>query len=74
MNQPERQESHDRVGFKCRFCWYADMVRPTDQERVTIKILPGNPTDKGAWWATVHRVAKSRTRLNKGVCTSDTNR
>ena len=22
-----------------------------------------NPTDKGAWWATVHRVAKSRTQL-----------
>ena len=37
MNQPERQESHDGVGFKCRFCWYADMVRPTDQERVTLK-------------------------------------
>ena len=23
----------------------------------------GNPTDRGAWWATVHGVAKSRTRL-----------
>jgi len=23
-----------------------------------------NPTDGGAWWATVHRVAKSRTRLS----------
>ena len=23
----------------------------------------GNPRDRGAWWATVHRVAKSRTRL-----------
>ena len=23
-----------------------------------------NPTDRGAWWATVYRVAKSRTRLN----------
>ena len=22
-----------------------------------------NPRDRGAWWATVHRVAKSRTRL-----------
>ena len=22
-----------------------------------------NPTDRGAWWATVHRVAKSQTRL-----------
>ena len=23
-----------------------------------------NPMDRGAWWATVHGVAKSRTRLN----------
>ena len=23
----------------------------------------GNPMDRGAWWATVHRVAKSWTRL-----------
>ena len=23
----------------------------------------GNPMDRGAWWATVHRVAKSQTRL-----------
>ena len=23
-----------------------------------------NSMDKGAWWATVHRVAKSQTRLN----------
>ena len=22
------------------------------------------PMDKGAWWATVHRVAESQTRLN----------
>ena len=24
-----------------------------------------NPMDRGAWWATVHRVAKSRTRLSE---------
>ena len=23
----------------------------------------GNPMDRGAWWATVHRVAKSQTQL-----------
>ena len=23
----------------------------------------GNPMDRGAWWATVHRVAKNQTRL-----------
>ena len=27
-------------------------------------LLPGKPTDRGAWWATVHGVAKSRTRLS----------
>ena len=24
----------------------------------------GNPMDRGTWWATVHRVAKSQTGLN----------
>ena len=24
----------------------------------------GNPTGRGAWWATVHEVAKSQTRLS----------
>ena len=24
-----------------------------------------NPMDKGTWWATVHRVAKSRTQLKR---------
>ena len=28
-----------------------------------------NPTDKGAWWATVHRVAESWTPLKDGACT-----
>ena len=23
-----------------------------------------NPMDRGAWWATVHKIAKSRTRLS----------
>jgi len=26
-------------------------------------LLPENPMDKGAWWATVHGVAKSWTQL-----------
>ena len=26
---------------------------------------PGNPMDREAWWATVHGVAKSRTRLGE---------
>jgi len=24
----------------------------------------GNPTDRGAWWAIVHRVTKSQTQLS----------
>ena len=28
-----------------------------------------NPTDRGTWKATVHRVARSWTRLSDGVCT-----
>ena len=28
-----------------------------------------NPMDRGAWWATVHRVAQSWTRLNDLACT-----
>ena len=30
----------------------------------------GNPMDRGAWWATVHGVAKSRTRLSNLTITS----
>ena len=30
----------------------------------TPEFLPGNPMDRGAWWATIHRDAKSRTRLS----------
>ena len=29
----------------------------------------GNPMDRGAWWATVHGVAKSRTQLSDQVHT-----
>ena len=28
-----------------------------------------NPVDRGAWWATVHGVTKSRTRLNESIVT-----
>ena len=30
----------------------------------------GNPMDGGAWWATVHGVAKSQTRLSKHAATA----
>ena len=31
----------------------------TSLEKEMAVFLPGNPMDRGAWWATVHRVAKS---------------
>ena len=34
--------------------------------------LPGNPTDRGAWWATAHGVTESQTRL-KWLCTQTHN-
>ena len=41
----------------CLFNFYA--------ERRSFPLLPGkNPIDGGAWWAAVHGVAKSRTRLS----------
>ena len=30
----------------------------------TLVFLLGNPMDRGAWWATVHGVAKSQTQLS----------
>ena len=30
--------------------------------------LPGNSMDRGCWWAIVHGVAKSQTRLSKRTC------
>ena len=30
--------------------------------------LPGKSMDRGAWWATVHRVTKSQTQLSDWVC------
>ena len=29
----------------------------------------GNPMDRGAWWATIHAITKSRTRLSMHACT-----
>ena len=34
------------------------------QWQPTPVLLPGKSTDRGAWWAAVHGVAKSRTRLS----------
>ena len=39
------------------------MVREGDGTPLQYSCLE-NPMDGGTWWATVHRVAKSRTQLN----------
>ena len=35
------------------------------EQKSTPAFLPEDPMDRGAWWATVHRVAKSRTQLKQ---------
>lgn len=37
-------------------------------------ILPGNPIDKEAWWATAHRVAESQIRLSDSTTHSNHSR
>ena len=39
------------------------VVHGTSAWKPTPVLLPENPMDREAWWATVHRVAKSRTPL-----------
>jgi len=48
-------------------CGFNPWVRKVPWKRawqLTPEFLPGNPMDRGAWKATVHRVAKSQTRLS----------
>ena len=43
---------------------------PQEEGMATTPVfLPGESMDRGAWWAMVHRVPKSRTRL-KRLCTA----
>ena len=46
--------------------FYCLVLRPTQRRRwhPTPVLLPGKSMDRGAWWAAVHGVAKSRTRLS----------
>ena len=45
--------------------WSLGGEDPLEKEMATHStILAENPLDGGAWWATVHRVAKSQTRLS----------
>ena len=46
--------------------WSLGWKDPLEKEMATYSSNSclGNPMDRGVWWATVHRVAKSRTRLH----------
>ena len=44
-----------------------DWEDPLEEEMATYSsvLCLENPVDRGAWWATVHRVAKSQTQLKQ---------
>jgi len=41
-----------------------DWEDPLEKEMATHSSILGNPMDRGAWWATVHRVEKRQTQLS----------
>ena len=58
---------HRRYGFNSwnqKICW-------SRRWQSTPVSLPQNPMDRGVWWATVHRVTKSRTGLSTQVQAGD---
>ena len=53
---------------KCKTCRFNPWIRKIPWRRAwqrTPVFLPGDFHDRGAWQATVHRVAKSQTRLKQ---------
>ena len=45
--------------------WVGKPLEKENTGEITSVFLLENPTDRGAWWATVHGVAESRTRLKQ---------
>ena len=45
------------------------MEQPRELRHPTPVLLPGKSMDRGAWWAAVHGVAKSQTRLSDFIFT-----
>jgi len=61
--------SGKKLGCKCRRCSFDPWVRKIPWRRAGNPIQYScleNPMDRGAWWATVYRLAKSWTQL-KGL-------
>ena len=54
------EETWKRLGFDP---WVGKVPWRKKQQPSPL-FLPGNSMDRGTWWATVHRFAKSRTRLS----------
>ena len=54
-----------RQGFDC----WVRKIPWRKAWQLTPVFLPENPMDTEAWWATVHRMAKSWTQLRKLACT-----
>ena len=64
----KRWETHKNRHFtKEEFKWSIKIPRPQDREGDGAPLQYScleNPMDRGAWWAVVHGVAKSQTRLS----------
>ena len=57
----------DWDSWHCGVSWNAAFSQRRKWKPTPVSCL-GNPIDRGAWWAIVHRVTKSWTRLNDNNC------
>ena len=64
---------HRRRPKRGRFDPWVGEIPQRRAGQPTSEFLPGEPTDTGAWRATVHRVTKSQTRLKRLGTHTDTN-
>ena len=64
VKQPSGSESHFQVRVSVFTIHKGCLCCQRRQWHPTPVLLPENPRDGGAWWAAVHGVAKSQTRLS----------
>ena len=62
-NQLSGKESTCQAGNACLITEFGLSPEEENGNSLQYSCL-GNPMDRGAWWSTVHGVAKSRTRLS----------
>ena len=70
-NLPAMQDMQDMVSLE-NFYSVIHFVTVLFISKPTTVFLPGESHGSGAWQATVHRVAKSRTRLSNYAATTTT--